>query len=281
MDPVAPRGQRPRAEPAPLPALLAVLWPVGCAGCGAPDEGLCRRCARPLRERTGRVAALAGTSAPGAPPTWATAEYTGAVRSAVVAWKDRDRADVGRWLVPALAEAVQAAVEQAAVLAQLSAPAPAPGRAAPRAARAVRAGREPLVLVPVPSGRAVVRRRGRDAVADLSRGTAALLRRRGVPVLAVTALRQGRRLRDQAGLDARARTGNLSGALRPTRKRLAPGSRVVLVDDVVTTGATLAEAARVLAAVGVEVVAAAAVAATPRREPPAATSPAASSGPPT
>ena len=70
-------------------------------------------------------------------------------------------------------------------------------------------------------------------------------------------------MRDQAGLDARARRANLSGGFR-LRRRLPAGGPVVLIDDLVTTGSTLAEAARVLRASGVPVLGAAA-AATERR----------------
>jgi predicted amidophosphoribosyltransferase len=68
---------------------------------------------------------------------------------------------------------------------------------------------------------------------------------------------------DQADLTAADRAANLSGALR-ARFDLR-GSRVIVVDDVITTGATLAEAARALRAAGADVRAAAVVAATARR----------------
>jgi hypoxanthine phosphoribosyltransferase len=56
---------------------------------------------------------------------------------------------------------------------------------------------------------------------------------------------------DQAGLTARQRLANVSGALevRTGGARLLAGGRTVLVDDLMTTGATLVEAARALSAV--------------------------------
>jgi predicted amidophosphoribosyltransferase len=74
---------------------------------------------------------------------------------------------------------------------------------------------------------------------------------------------------DQAGLGAQARRANLAGALgvrRTSRTRLR-GVVVVLVDDVVTTGATAAEACSVLAEHGARVVGVAAACWTPRRSP--------------
>ena len=70
-------------------------------------------------------------------------------------------------------------------------------------------------------------------------------------------------VRDQSGLDARARQANLAGGFR-LRGRL-PDRPVVLVDDLVTTGSSLTEAARVLRRAGVAVLGAATVAATDRR----------------
>jgi len=78
----------------------------------------------------------------------------------------------------------------------------------------------------------------------------------------VPALEHRRRVADQAGLTATDRAANLTGALQ-ARLDLH-GVRVIIVDDVVTTGATLAEAARALRAAGAEVLAAAVIAATER-----------------
>lgn len=86
---------------------------------------------------------------------------------------------------------------------------------------------------------------------------------RGAPVVCVQALQHRRRVADQAGLNASDRAANLAGALQ-ARFDLR-GQRVIVVDDVITTGATLAEAARALRAAGAEVPAAAVIAATSRR----------------
>ncbi|SEF96190.1 Phosphoribosyl transferase domain-containing protein [Thermomonospora echinospora] len=91
------------------------------------------------------------------------------------------------------------------------------------------------------------------------------LRAEGFPVACATVLRQGRPVADQAGLSAAARAANLAGALRVTAARRVHGRRVVVVDDVITSGATLTEATRAIEAAGAQVMAVATVAATPRR----------------
>jgi predicted amidophosphoribosyltransferase len=60
---------------------------------------------------------------------------------------------------------------------------------------------------------------------------------------------------DSTGLTAKARRANLAGHVRPTEALPPPGTAVVLLDDVVTTGATAAECARVLKSHGVRVAA--------------------------
>lgn len=125
-----------------------------------------------------------------------------------------------------------------------------------RAALVAAAGSGGTVFaVPVPQGRRSARSRGYRVV-EL------LLRRAGADP--VRALSWRRQIADQRGLGRDARAQNLAGALEA---RIRPGTRVVIVDDVVTTGSTLLEARRALEAAGAIVVGAAALAATPKRLP--------------
>ena len=81
--------------------------------------------------------------------------------------------------------------------------------------------------------------------------SAATQARPGIGVSPV--LRTIGRARDSVGLSSDARQRNIAGRVRMTGP--APGGEVVVVDDVVTTGATATEAVRVLTAAGVNVVA--------------------------
>jgi predicted amidophosphoribosyltransferase len=168
------------------------------------------------------------------------ATYDGAVRGLLLVYKEDGVVALRRPLGVALAAAVQAAgVADAA----------------------------PTLLVPVPSSRAARRERGRDAVADLAAVARTQLLASGCSVAVAPALRHLRRVADSAGLGALARAANLSGAFAVPagRAQKVAGRRVVLVDDLITTGTTLAECAMALRAAGADVVGAATVAATRRR----------------
>jgi predicted amidophosphoribosyltransferase len=233
-------------------ALADLVLPRICGGCGVPGAVLCGSCRRLL---TRPRLAQPRRHPPGFPPTVAAGAYAGPVRPAVLAFKEHGRAELAGPLGTALALAVAAVLD---------------GLPEPRG----RAG--PVLLVPVPSSAAAVRHRGRDHVRELADVASAELRGAGVPARTARLLGRvsGRRVRDSAGLDVLERRANLAGRFRalPPRTALPQGSRLVLVDDVVTSGATLTEAARALrAAPDVSCpradtpVLAAVVAATPRR----------------
>jgi predicted amidophosphoribosyltransferase len=216
-----------------LAAALDLMLPERCAGCGHADGLLCHACAA-LLDGPARVCPPRPTP-PGLPRPWAVTAYAGAVRRMIVAHKEHGRTGLARPLGAGLAAAVLAAAEEAGC---------------------------PVLLVPVPSSRASVRRRGHDPTLRIARAAAREAAGRGVAVSVARVLAHRRRVADQAGLTAADRAANLAGAL--TLRCDVRGATVIVADDVITTGATLAEAARALRAGGARVRAAAVVAATRR-----------------
>lgn len=210
---------------------LSLVFPTWCAGCDALDVSLCPGCAGqlvpcPVRRR---LEGAGGFEVRSALP------FEGVPARLIRAYKQEGRTALARPLGAALA----AAVEVAGV------------------------GARPAVVVPVPSSRAAMRRRG-YRVAELLAVRGGLHPRRLLHPAAGAA--------DQRGLDRDARAENVRGTMRAGR---VAGVRVIVVDDVTTTGATLVEAVRVLREAGAEVVGAATIAATARRSPSAAFVPAA------
>jgi ComF family protein len=212
-----------------LKPFLDALVPPLCAGCGADAgsaEPLCARCRGELRWLGPQPADAAGV------PAWAPVAYEGPARGVVGALKFRG----ARRAADAMA-------------AQIAANAPPGWLAAP--AR--------LVPVPLPPARA--RRRGYNQAERLA---AALAARTGLTV-ADCLERAGPPRGTQVGRDRVQRLTGIAGTVR-----LRPGdppapARAVLVDDVVTTGATLAACARALYENGTRSVVALAYARTPGR----------------
>ena len=101
-------------------------------------------------------------------------------------------------------------------------------------------------MVPAPTRRSAARRRGGDPVtriAAAAAGPAATV----APVLRTTGF-----VRDSVGLSSAARQRNIAGRVRLSA---VPAGEVLVIDDIVTTGATACEAVRVLVGAGARVAA--------------------------
>lgn len=230
-------------------AALDLLLPARCAGCGAYDaseprtRGLCGPCVadirqqRPLQWQLGELGVQH--------QAFAAAAYDGVVRSALLEYKERGRLCLRRELASCLSVSVLAAI-------RLNMP-------------AEKGNQPPLLLVPVPSAKATRKARGHHPVRAMARTACTQLWAAGLDVRTSDVLRQTRTVADQSGLDVGARYANLAGALGVAQSFSGRGQRVIVVDDIVTTGATALEAARALTAAGATVCAVACVAATARR----------------
>lgn len=193
-------------------ALRAFLYPFVCPACGGPSPSdlLCAACAELVRAAHAPPARPPGLDALVAPY-----RYDGVVRDLLVRFKYGS----DRHPLSALSALFRAAADPVALL-------------------------RPDAVVPVPISYWRARRRGFNQAELLGRAAAAELE---IPVLPY-ALRRAHGRPPQASLDRAARLANLTGAFRPGDGLF--GRAVLLVDDVVTTGATLAEAARAARAGG-------------------------------
>lgn len=221
-----------------LAGLADLVFPRACAGCGQPGVRLCPDCVAALAGlclTPGPMPVLPEPAPGGLPPVWTTAVYGGVLSRCLRAYKDGDRRDLRAVLRIPLARALACALAEA---------------------RSEHPG--PLLAVPLPSSSAARRRRGDDPVADLVAAAAAA---NDIPTAAILRVR---RVRDSVGLSAAQRRRNIAGAMRLTGR---PRAGVILVDDVLTSGATMAEAVATVRAGGIRLAGCVTLAATPRLPP--------------
>ncbi|MGK5444888.1 ComF family protein [Micromonospora sp. URMC 105] len=218
------------------------MLPTGCAGCRRPGSasrrGFCPDCAAGLQAlRPGPVRPT--PAPPDLPPCHALGPYGGPLREALLAYKERGRHGLAGPLGALLAEVVAAAVGPA----------------------------RPVLLVPVPDTAAAARSRYGDHLSRLARHAARRLRGAGWDVRTARPLRALPRP-DWVALDSAGRAAAAASAFRPRAVgggRAAGDRSVVVLDDILTTGATLAAMARTLRASGITPNAAAVLAATQKR----------------
>jgi predicted amidophosphoribosyltransferase len=232
-------------------SLTDLVLPAACAGCGAERvplrSGACGDCAAALEALIPYPTAPVPPP-PGMPICSAVGPYAGPLRSALLSYKERGRHRLARPLGALLATAV--------------------------ADVAVRRGggpAAPIVVVPVPSTARAIRTRQGDHMARLAAHAVRRLRASGWQADLARPLRALPRP-DSASLDpvGRAAAAESSLRIRPTRIRilrraLTMKRTLIVVDDIVTTGATMAAVTSRLKEAHVQVTGAAVLAATQLR----------------
>lgn len=239
--------------------MLALAAPVDCVCCGAEDLALCGGCERQVRllmrrpfRAEAQAPALMDVDGTVLLPVVAAGAYRAELAQAVLSFKSHGQGQLAGVLSTGLARAIRVAAGE----------------------------HQGLLLVPVPTSSGAYRRRGFSPVHVLL-GRMRRMRALGagphsglttVHVLRKTGLRAADRLPGvrggpggQKGLGRGERARRVRGSMRIRRGLFAPevkGRPCLIVDDVLTTGATVAEAARVLRAAGAVVRGAVVLAAT-------------------
>ncbi|WP_326547637.1 ComF family protein [Mycolicibacterium sp. ND9-15] len=202
--------------------MLDLVLPLQCGGCGAPSTRWCDACASTLTVRADDPHLVSPRLDPGV-PVFSLGRYAGPRRSAVIALKEHGRADLLRPLAAALRVGLIHLLTWGLI-------------------------DIPLTVVPAPTRRWSARRRGGDPVTRMARSATADL----PEVAVVPALRTRAFVADSVGLSTADRQRNIAGRVKAMR---SVAGEVLVVDDIVTTGATAAESVRVLRTGGARVAA--------------------------
>ena len=204
--------------------MLSAWLPLKCVLCDKPPRQLCDHCRAqlPLRKRS--------VSRAGAPPGFSCADYSESVATLVKAFKNDGSVILARQLGVWMAAAVGDWARQTRTDRQLE-----------------------IALVPAPSRAANNRSRGYSPARLLASNLAVQLRALGVNARVCDLMKVSGPVRDQADLNRSERKLNLVGRMSiegSAHSRLA-NRKVVLVDDIITTGSTVAEMARCLESEGI------------------------------
>jgi ComF family protein len=192
--------------------LLDLVYPKRCPGCHLPSASICESCKSFWQKQT--ISITLRKNQVSDLLVVSVAQYQDEVRAVLLAYKEDGGREAGKVLTEALLQA-RRGISNYSV----------------------------CTFVPIPSNPKSVRRRGRDFMLDLCNQVAI---QSGDKVLSI--IKVNRDVQDQSKLSEKERSQNLVGAFdcAPKNLKLLAKFPIILVDDLLTTGATLREAQRAL-----------------------------------
>ncbi len=206
-----------------LEALLDLILPTNCSICAEAGPVLCLDCIEKLQIRERPVSR-------GVVHGWAVTDYDETAATLVHQFKENQRSSLAKYLAAPMLRPLMSLCENFAF------------------------GKTPaldlsaLVLVPLPSRRANTQKRGYSPAEEVAKSLRRLCPA-GQKPLVFNGLKFARGVADQASLNVSGRRANLTGSM--VASRFLVGRTVLLIDDVVTSGATIQEAARAMGETGV------------------------------
>ena len=201
-----------------LPALSELIFPSRCLGCRQLGIGICSTCRASWHPHIYRTFI---TRDDVSFPVYSAVAYSPVAQKVLLGAKESALQDADRLILQALSHSLAYFYSEVGI----------------------------ADLVPIPSRKTNTRKRGRDFILDQ---TNALSRSPRVHVRPI--LSHSRKVKDQTTLDSRSRELNLSQSMRCVNREDSSSIPVILIDDLVTSGATLREAGRALHGAGYTVI---------------------------
>ena len=206
-----------------LKSLKDLLFPLSCLSCSALDFWLCPACHSSWNLSTNK-------SFVGKIPIYFKADYNFKTSAVILAAKENSNP----LAINLLARSISQSILYATLDLGIS---------------------DDIFIVTIPSSAAAIRRRGRDHIQELAREVQKLLELKSINSQLLFILSQLPNMKDQSGLNSRQRIKNTFGMFEVTSCENPQGA-VFLIDDLVTTGASLNEGIRALFEAKIKVTAA-------------------------
>ena len=201
-----------------LPALSELIFPSRCLGCRQLGIGICSQCRSSWHPHIYRSNVFASGFIF---PVYSAVTYSPVAQKVLLGAKEAALHDADQLIQQALTHSLAYFYSEIGI----------------------------ADLVPIPSRKINTRKRGRDFILEQ---TYELSQQPSVQVRAV--LSHARRVKDQTTLNSRSREINLSQSMKCANQVESSNIPVIIIDDLVTSGATLREAGRALSAAGYKVI---------------------------